>query len=325
MKFLDEAKVYIQAGNGGSGCTSFRHEKFIEFGGPDGGNGGNGGDVYVQATNNVNTLIDYRYKQHFYAEDGKPGGKRNKTGRSGKDLTLIVPIGTQVLDEDKSTVIADLVYEHQVEKLLSGGIGGLGNTHFKSSTNRAPRYHQIGTPGEKKWIWLKLKLIADIGIIGLPNAGKSTLFSFITNSVAKIASYSFTTTIPQLGIINNSKLVIADIPGLIKNAHLGKGLGERFLAHIERCNLLIHVIDAADNAVRNYQIIRNELHKYSAYVANKPELIVLNKIDINSSFLDEKQSLEKITGNKIICISALNKIGREELIKSLLDYFNCTN
>ena len=314
MKFLAEAKIYLKAGDGGSGCVSFRHEKFIEFGGPDGGAGGDGGSVYFVASRNNNTLIDYRYQQHFKAERGGNGQGQNKTGKKGNDLYLKVPVGTQILDNDKETVIADLIEDKQVELVAKGGTGGLGNSYFKSSTNRAPRYRQLGTVGEEKWVWLKLKLIADVGLLGMPNAGKSTFLSSITNAKAKVDSYPFTTINPQLGIVerNGNSFIIADIPGLIEGAHLGKGLGEKFLSHIERCYILLHLLDASeniDNIISNYKIIRKELKLYNEDVYNKKEIILLNKSDIvnEDSLIKIKNKLQEIVQNDIFIISACNK------------------
>ena len=314
MKFLDEAKIYLKAGDGGSGCVSFRHEKFIEFGGPDGGAGGNGGSIYFVASNDNNTLIDYRYQQHFKAERGGNGQGQNKTGKKGNDLYLKVPVGTQILDDDKISVIADLIEENQIELIVKGGNGGLGNAYFKSSTNRAPRYRQLGTPGEEKWVWLKLKLIADVGLLGMPNAGKSTFLSSVTNAKAKIDNYPFTTITPQLGVVynNGTAFVIADVPGLIEGAHLGKGLGEKFLSHIERCSILLHLLDSSEsigNIINNYKIIRQELKLYNENVYNKREIILLNKADIvdNNNLITIKNKLEEITHNSIYIISAYNK------------------
>ena len=322
MKFLDEAKVYIKAGDGGNGCTSFRREKFIEFGGPDGGMGGNGGSIYVVASRNVNTLIDYRYQQHFRAQRGGNGAGQNKTGKKGEDIHLKVPVGTQILDDDKQSIIVDLTFEGQTELLAQGGKGGLGNAYFKTSTNRAPHYHKMGTIGEERWIWLKLKLIADVGLIGLPNAGKSTFISAVTSAKAKIDDYPFTTIIPQLGMIklDSREMVIADIPGLIEGAHSGKGLGERFLAHIERCSVLVHLLDASfdiNRIVENYKIIRNELRLYSKLVYNKPEIVVLNKSDIidNNKLEMAITKLSNIVNNKIYTISAITHTGCQDLIK----------
>ncbi len=314
MKFLDEAKIYLKAGDGGSGCVSFRHEKFIEFGGPDGGAGGNGGSIYFIASSENNTLIDYRYQQHFKAERGGNGQGQNKTGKKGNDLYLKVPVGTQILDDDKISVIADLIEENQIELVVKGGNGGLGNNYFKSSTNRAPRYRQLGTLGEEKWVWLKLKLIADVGLLGMPNAGKSTFLSSVTNAKAKIDDYPFTTITPQLGVVynNGTTFVIADVPGLIEGAHLGKGLGEKFLSHIERCSILLHLLDASepmDNIINNYNVIRQELKLYNEDVYNKQEIIILNKSDVvDSNNLSKiKNELQKITNNNIYIISAHNK------------------
>lgn len=314
MKFLAEAKIYLKAGDGGNGCVSFRHEKFIEFGGPDGGAGGDGGSIYFVASRNNNTLIDYRYQQHFKAERGGNGQGQSKTGKKGNDLYLKVPVGTQILDNDKQTVIADLIEDNQVELVAKGGTGGLGNSYFKSSTNRAPRYRQLGTIGEEKWVWLKLKLIADVGLLGMPNAGKSTFLSSITNAKAKVDSYPFTTINPQLGIVerNGNSFIIADIPGLIEGAHLGKGLGEKFLSHIERCYILLHLLDASeniDNIISNYKIIRKELKLYNEDVYNKKEIILLNKSDIVSEevLIKINNKLKKITQNDIFIISACNK------------------
>ena len=314
MKFLDEAKIYLKAGDGGSGCVSFRHEKFIEFGGPDGGAGGNGGSIYFIASRDNNTLIDYRYQQHFKAERGSNGQGQNKTGKKGNDLYLKVPVGTQILDDDKQSIIADLTEENQVELIVKGGNGGLGNAYFKSSTNRAPRYRQLGTQGEEKWIWLKLKLIADVGLLGLPNAGKSTFLSSVTNAKAKIDNYPFTTINPQLGIVDNNgaSFIIADIPGIIEGAHSGKGLGEKFLSHIERCSILLHLLDASesiDNIIKNYTIIREELKLYNEDVYNKKEVILLNKSDIvdSENLLKIKNKLEEITENSIYIVSSCNK------------------
>ena len=251
MKFLDQAKIHIQSGNGGNGCVSFRREKFVEFGGPNGGNGGKGGDIIIKCVDGLNTLIDYRYRQHFKAKNGSPGMGSDKTGRSGEDTIIEVPRGTLILEEDNEEVIADVVNKDQSLTILKGGNGGFGNAHFKSSENQTPRTANDGENGQEKWIWLRLKLIADIGLIGLPNAGKSTLISTVSEAKPKIADYPFTTLNPVLGIAkyNDNELVIADIPGLIEGAHEGKGLGDRFLGHIERCNLLLHLIDANDTCL----------------------------------------------------------------------------
>ena len=266
MKFLDQAKIHIQSGNGGNGCVSFRREKFVEFGGPNGGNGGKGGDIIIKCVDGLNTLIDYRYRQHFKAKNGSPGMGSDKTGRSGEDTIIEVPRGTLILEEDNEEVIADVVNKDQSLTILKGGNGGFGNAHFKSSENQTPRTANDGENGQEKWIWLRLKLIADIGLIGLPNAGKSTLISTVSEAKPKIADYPFTTLNPVLGIAkyNDNELVIADIPGLIEGAHEGKGLGDRFLGHIERCNLLLHLIDANDTDVINsWKTVRNEISAYS--------------------------------------------------------------
>ena len=322
MRFLDEAKIYIKAGDGGNGCMSFRHEKFIEFGGPDGGAGGNGGSVYVVATKSINTLIDYRYQQHFKAKRGENGSSQNCTGRKGDDLYLKVPVGTQVLADDKETVIVDMLIDGQTELIAHGGRGGLGNAYFKSSTNRAPRYHQQGEEGEAYWIWLKLKIIADIGLVGLPNAGKSTFISTVTNAKAKVDNYPFTTLVPQLGMlsIGNKDLVIADIPGLIEGASEGKGLGEKFLAHIERCNILLHLVDLSSaHPMEDYKIVRNELQLYGNEVASKTELIVLTKADtVNEITINNIISTFKTeTDKEIFVISAVTHYGIDNLVNYL--------
>ena len=283
MKFLDQAKIYIKAGNGGSGSASFRREKYIEFGGPDGGDGGNGGSVVVEAERNLNTLIDFRYRQHFKAEAGKPGSKKNKTGASGKNLILKVPIGTQIFEEDNNTIIYDLTKNKEKFVVATGGEGGLGNTRFKSSTNRAPRKKTDGKKGEEFWIWLQLKVIADVGIIGLPNAGKSSFLSKCTRAKPKIADYPFTTINPNLGVLNihHKEIILADIPGLIEGSHKGVGLGDKFLRHIERCKTLIHLIDISEEDILdNYLKIRNELSKYDKNLLKKKEIIIFNKIDL---------------------------------------------
>ncbi len=283
MKFLDQAKVYVKSGAGGPGTVSFRREAFVEYGGPDGGDGGKGGDVWVEAVEGLNTLIDYRYQQHFKAERGLNGAGRNRTGRGGEDKILKVPVGTQVLDEDKETLLADLTEVGQRALLAAGGRGGLGNAHFKTSRNQAPRKAQPGEPGEERWVWLRLKLIADAGLIGLPNAGKSTLLSAASRAHPKIASYPFTTLHPHLGVVemgDANRFVLADIPGLIEGAHEGAGIGDRFLGHIERCALLVHLIDATgEDPVEAYRVVRGELEAYGAGLVDKPELVALNKTD----------------------------------------------
>lgn len=310
MKFLDEAKIYIKAGDGGDGCLSFRREKFVEFGGPDGGMGGPGGDVYAEAVSNVNTLIDYRYHQHFKVRKGGNGSGQNRTGKSSDDIILKVPVGTVILDEDKMFEVVDLTKEGQKVLLAKGGRGGLGNAYFKTSTNQAPRKTTQGEDGEDKWIWLKLKLIADVGLIGFPNAGKSTFINSVTNVKAKVADYPFTTMHPQLGIrkIGDKEIVIADIPGIIEDAHAGKGLGHRFLAHTERCAVLLHVIDiTSPDPLDAYRKIRYELKLYNEKLYNKPEVIILNKIDsIDDEYSQEvKRLLEQETENKVFLACAL--------------------
>ena len=283
MKFLDQAKIYIKAGNGGPGSASFRREKFVEFGGPDGGDGGSGGSVIFESDRNLNTLIDYRYAQHFKAEHGSSGSKKNKTGAGGKDLILKVPVGTQLYEEDNNTLIYDFTKNKEKYLVASGGKGGLGNVRFKSSTNRAPRRKTNGKIGEEFWVWLQLKVIADIGIIGLPNAGKSSLLSSLTRAKPKIASYPFTTLNPNLGVTyyNNKEITLADIPGLIEGAHKGAGLGDKFLRHIERCKILLHLIDITEeDLVGNYYKIRSELQAYDKKLSKKKEIIFFNKSDL---------------------------------------------
>src|SRR3989441_146965 len=282
MKFLDEAKVYVRSGAGGNGCVSFRREKFIEFGGPNGGDGGKGGDVIVQAVDGLNTLIDYRYQQHFKAKNGGGGMGKDRHGASGDDIVLKVPAGTQVYEEDGETLLADLTDVGQRAVLARGGKGGFGNAHFKSSTNRAPRHANPGQPGEERTIRLRLKLIADAGIIGLPNAGKSTFLAAVSAAKPKIADYPFTTLHPQLGVVrvDNREFVIADLPGLIEDAHEGVGLGDRFLGHVERCRVLLHLIDGTtEHAGQAYKTVRHELEAYGHGLTNKPEIVALNKAD----------------------------------------------
>ncbi len=283
MKFLDQAKIYIKAGDGGAGSASFRREKYIEFGGPDGGDGGNGGSIILESEENLNTLVDFRYRQHFKAETGKSGSKKNKTGAGGKDLILKVPVGTQIYEEDNNTLIYDLTKNKERFVVATGGKGGLGNTRFKSSTNRTPRKKTGGKKGEEFWIWLQLKVIADVGIIGLPNAGKSSFLSKCTKAKPKIANYPFTTINPNLGVlnINHKEIVLADIPGLIEGSHKGIGLGDRFLRHIERCKTLIHLIDISEKDILgNYLKIKSELSKYDKKILKKTEIIIFNKLDL---------------------------------------------
>ena len=283
MKFLDQAKLYIKAGNGGSGSASFRREKFIEYGGPDGGDGGNGGSIIVESDRNLNTLIDFRYAQHFKAQHGKPGSKRNKTGANGKDLILKVPVGTQIYEEDNNTLIYDFIKDKEKYLVALGGKGGLGNVRFKSSTNRAPKKKTNGKIGDEFWIWLQLKVIADIGIIGKPNAGKSSLLAALTRAKPKIANYPFTTINPNLGVTyyDGKEVTLADIPGLVEGAHKGVGLGDKFLRHIERCKILLHLIDISEeDLISVYRKIKFELSTYDKNLAKKKEIIFFNKSDL---------------------------------------------
>ena len=312
MKFLDQVKIYIKAGDGGNGSPSFRREKFIEFGGPDGGDGGNGGSIILKSERNLNTLIDYRYQQHHKAERGTDGAGKKRTGRGGKDLILKVPVGTQVFEEDNKTLIFDFKKQNEKFVVASGGKGGLGNVRFKSSTNRAPRKFTKGKKGEEFIIWLQLKTIADIGIIGLPNAGKSSLLSAITGATPKIANYKFTTLNPNLGvaIYDDKEIVIADIPGLIEGAHKGVGLGIKFLKHIERCKTLLHLIDVSEeDLINSYKQIRKELGEYSKQLLRKKEIIVLNKVDLlpREDFKIKKKKFEEKLRKKIIELSTLDK------------------
>ena len=325
MKFLDQVKIYIKAGNGGSGSPSFRREKFIEFGGPDGGDGGKGGSVVLVSERNLNTLIDYRYQQHFKAERGGDGKGKNQTGKGGDNLYLKVPIGTQVFEEDNKTLIFDFKKEKDEYTAAIGGKGGFGNTRFKSSTNRAPRKFTKGLKGEDFWIWLQLKTIADIGIIGLPNAGKSSLLASITSANPKIANYKFTTLNPNLGVAvyDDKEITLADIPGLIEGAHKGVGLGTKFLKHIERCKTLLHLIDVTEkDLIRSYKQIRAELGKYSKSLLKKNEIIVLNKIDlIDKKNLDSKKKiLSSKIKKKIYDLSTFDKTKISKIKSKLLEY-----
>ncbi len=325
MKFLDQVKIYIKAGNGGDGSPSFRREKFIEYGGPDGGDGGKGGSVILKAEQNLNTLIDFRYQQHHKAKRGENGAGQNRTGKSGEDLILKVPLGTQVFEEDNKTLIYDFTKISEEFTAAAGGKGGLGNTRFKSSTNRAPRKFTKGTQGEEFTIWLQLKTIADIGIIGLPNAGKSSLLASVTNANPKIANYQFTTLNPNLGVASydDKEITIADIPGLVEGAHKGTGLGIQFLKHIERCKSLLHLIDiTSEDLKKSYQQVKNELKKYSNKLIKKKELIVLNKIDL----IDEKEVIhiikdfKKNTKSEVIAVSTFNKSSVSKIKSKLLNY-----
>ncbi len=327
MKFLDQAKINLKAGNGGSGSASFRREKYVEFGGPDGGDGGDGGSILFVAERNLNTLIDYRYSQHFKAENGKAGSKKNKTGANGKDLVLKVPIGTQIYEEDNNTIIYDFKKNSEKYLVASGGKGGLGNVRFKSSTNRAPRKKTDGKSGEEFWIWLQLKIIADVGIVGLPNAGKSSLLASLTRAKPKIANYPFTTINPNLGVTyyNNKEVTLADIPGLVEGAHKGIGLGDKFLRHIERCKILLHLIDVTENNLaENYQKIRSELKSYDLSLSKKKEIIYFNKSDlVEKKILKEKLD---IFGSKIKkrykIISVFKKDDIQTIKKTLITNVN---
>ena len=325
MKFLDQTKIHLKAGNGGSGSASFRREKFIEFGGPDGGDGGHGGSVIIVADKNLNTLIDFRYQQHFKAEKGQDGRGKKQTGKNGKDLILKVPIGTQIFEEDNNTLIKDLTKPEQKIIIANGGKGGLGNVRFKSSINRAPRKKTDGDKGKNFWIWLQLKVIADVGIVGMPNSGKSSLLSVLTNARPKIANYPFTTINPNLGVANynNKEFTLADIPGLIEGAHEGIGLGDKFLMHIERCKNILHLIDiTGDNLLENYSKIRKELFKYSSKLTKKREIIVFNKTDmISNEKINEKIGIfNKKIKKKIYTISALKQKGLTTIKKVLVNY-----
>ncbi len=330
MKFLDQCKIYVKSGDGGAGAVSFRREKFIELGGPDGGHGGRGGDIIIEAVPNLNTLIDYRYQQHFRAGRGNHGMGKDRSGASGKTLTLKVPVGTQILDNDRETLLFDLTKPGQRIVLCRGGDGGFGNAHFKTSTNRAPRQYGPGFPGEERWIWMRLKLIADAGLVGLPNAGKSTLLAAVSRAKPKIADYPFTTLTPQLGVVRRGdrEFVLADIPGLIEGAHEGAGLGDRFLGHVERCGVLIHLVDGTGEKLgQAYRTIRAELEAYSPKLAAKPELVCLNKIDaLDPETIERKaRSLAravKAAGpaqgrlSKVMRISGVSGKGVDQLIEA---------
>ena len=325
MKFLDQAKIFVQAGNGGSGSASFRREKFIEYGGPDGGDGGRGGSIIFIADKNLNTLIDFRYQQHFKAEKGQDGKGKKQTGKNGKNLILKVPVGTQIFEEDNNSLIEDLSKSEKKINIANGGKGGLGNVRFKSTTNRTPRKKTDGEKGESFWIWLQLKVIADIGIIGMPNSGKSSLLSVLTSARPKIANYPFTTINPNLGVASydNKEITLADIPGLIEGAHEGIGLGDKFLRHIERCKNILHLIDITnDNLLENYFKVRKELFKYSNKLIRKNEIIVFNKIDmISNDEINEKIDVfNKKIKKKIYTISALKHKGLKTIKKILISH-----
>ena len=330
MKFLDEAKIYLKAGNGGDGACSFRREKFIEFGGPNGGNGGKGADIVFEAVANLNTLIDFRYQQHFKAQRGENGGSRSCTGASADDMIIKVPVGTQIVADDGVSVLADLTEAGQTFIAARGGMGGRGNESYKSSTNQAPRQADKGELGEELWVWLRLKIIADIGLLGLPNAGKSTFLSVVSRARPKIADYPFTTLYPHLGVakVDAKEVLIADIPGLIEGASDGAGLGTRFLKHVERCKVLVHLIDGtAEDVSVPYKTIRKELKKYSPALAEKPEVIGLNKIDaLSPEEVEEKlKKLKKASKKSVFAVSGISKQGLTEMLRAAYQYIQKEN
>ena len=327
MKFLDEVKIYISSGNGGPGCISFRREANVPKGGPDGGNGGDGGNVIIKTVDNLNTLIDYRYKQHFKAKSGQHGMGKNRNGHNADDIILKVPFGTEILNEDKNIKLADLVDKDDKIILAKGGIGGKGNAFFKSSTNQSPRHAQPGEKGEEKTIWLRLKLIADVGLVGLPNAGKSTFLSKISSSRPKIADYPFTTLYPNLGVnrTDDKEFVVADIPGLIEDAHIGKGLGHKFLGHIERCKVLLHLIDITnDNIKESFKIIKNELKAYNKKVYNKVQIVVFTKCDVfnENKLNDIKKNINGINVKNAFFISSVTGLNIDSLCRKVIEMIN---
>ena len=322
MKFLDLAKVYIRSGSGGNGCVSFRREKYIEYGGPDGGDGGTGGTVWAETVDGLNTLIDFRYQQHFFAGNGKSGMGQQRTGKDGDAIVLRVPVGTEILDEDEETVLADMTELGQRVELARGGNGGFGNLHFKSSTNQAPRRANPGQMGVERTLWLRLKLIADVGLLGLPNAGKSTFLAATSNARPKIADYPFTTLHPNLGVVgvDNVEFVIADIPGLIAGAHEGRGIGDRFLGHVERCAVLLHLVDGtSSNISEDYQTIIAELEAYGGHLADKPRVTALNKIDAldNDDRAAAREELEQVSGQPVLEMSGISGEGLTETLRTL--------
>ncbi|MBN9412827.1 MAG: GTPase ObgE [Candidatus Paracaedimonas acanthamoebae] len=324
MKFLDEAKIFLKSGDGGPGCVSFRREKFIEYGGPNGGDGGRGGDVIIEAIENLNTLIDYRYQQHFKAGRGHHGMGTNRTGANGHEVILKVPVGTQIYYDDKQTLLADFDKPGKRLVLLKGGIGGRGNTHFKSSVNQAPRRADTGMPGEELWVWLRLKLIADVGLVGLPNAGKSTFLSVTSRARPKIADYPFTTLHPQLGVVHvdNHEFVLADLPGLIEGAHEGVGLGTRFLGHVERCKVILHLVDSTlEDPIQAYKTIRAELESYGHGLADKKEIIAFNKIDAltEEEIQIKKRVLEETLEKPVYFLSAVSGTGVQPILRLLYE------
>ncbi|WP_299369694.1 GTPase ObgE [uncultured Tateyamaria sp.] len=322
MKFLDLAKVYIRSGSGGNGCISFRREKYIEYGGPDGGDGGSGGSVWAEAVDGLNTLIDFRYQQHFFAKNGVPGMGRQRTGKDGDDIVLRVPVGTEILDEDQETLIADMTELGQRVELARGGNGGWGNLHFKSATNQAPRRSNPGQEGVERTLWLRLKLIADVGLLGLPNAGKSTFLATTSNARPKIADYPFTTLHPNLGVVgvDNAEFVVADIPGLIEGASEGRGLGDLFLGHVERCAVLLHLIDGTSETVaEDYATIIGELEAYGGDLADKPRITVLNKIDAldDEERAEARAALEEAAGGPVMMMSSVAREGVTDVLRAL--------
>ena len=325
MKFLDQAKIYLKSGDGGNGCCAFRREKYIEFGGPNGGNGGRGGDVIFEAVPNLNTLIDFRYRQHFKAERGHHGEGSDCTGAKGQNLIIKVPVGTEIVAEDGETIIKDMMIPYERFTIAKGGDGGFGNAAYKTSTNQAPRRADPGWPGEEMWVWLRLKMIADVGLVGFPNAGKSTFLASVSGAKPKIADYPFTTLHPNLGIarIDDDEMLIADIPGLIEGAHEGVGLGDRFLRHVERCAVLLHLVDGTEEDVAGrYKAIRKELKLYSKTLAAKHEIVVLNKIDaLLPEEVEEKvKALQKAARRKPLTMSGVARTGTKEVLRKLLPY-----
>ena len=325
MHFLDQAKIYLKSGSGGPGAVSFRREKYVEYGGPDGGNGGKGGDIIFEAVQGLNTLIDFRYSQHFKAKRGNHGQGRDRTGAGADDLVVKVPVGTQVLSEDKEEVLADFTEVGQTVVFLEGGLGGRGNASYKSSTNRAPRQHQTGVPGEEMWVWLRLKLLADVGLVGLPNAGKSTFINAVSNAQAKVGHYAFTTLVPKLGVVRHKarEFVLADIPGLIEGAADGAGIGDRFLGHIERCRVLIHLIDiAGDDPAEAMRVVEEELEAYGAGLEDKPRLVALNKVDLADAELGAAFADELIAAGatQVFNVSGATGQGIEALMDAVLGY-----
>jgi GTP-binding protein len=322
VQFLDQCKIYLKSGEGGAGSASFRREKFIEFGGPDGGDGGRGGDIVFESVANLNTLIDYRYRQHFRAQNGRGGAGRNRTGANGESIVLRVPVGTQVLDEDNERVLVDFTQPGQRLVFLRGGDGGFGNAHYKTSTNQAPRRFDPGWPGEERWVWMRLKLIADAGLVGLPNAGKSTFLAAVTHAKPKIADYPFTTLKPQLGVVRTeeSEFVLADLPGLIEGASEGAGIGTRFLGHVERCAVILHLIDATEpDVVAAYRTIRKELKAYGHGLIDKPEIIGLNKADAVSpeDIKTKRAKLKRAAKHEVMVLSGVSGTGVPEVLSAL--------